>query len=288
MKFSLKNFVLTALVSVSLSASLLIAPTYGMDPTPEWTKCALIVKQKGESIMERGKCDDPHAPYSTFKVALALMGFDAEILQDKDSPELVFINEDDNKLKRIYPDWYTLEIGEKYHWRQAHTPETYMKNSVIWYSFRITQALGKEKFQEYVSKFHYGNEDISGTPDKDDGLLKSWLGTSLEISPRGQVEFLENLFVGNPMVSKDAQEKTREIMDRDEEWNGWRLYGKTGGGAVGWFIGWVEKKEDRVFFAQYIDGTDQNLDQTGLSVHETAGLKAKEVAKRHILKLLPK
>jgi beta-lactamase class D len=288
MNFSFKKNLLTGFISSTLSILFFVSPGYGMEIAndPAWTKSALIVKKKGKPIMEIGKCDDPHSPYSTFKIAMALMGFDTGILQDKNSPELVFIDEDEGNLKCVYPLWYTREIGEKYHWRQDQTPETYMKNSVIWFSFRITQALGKEKFQEYVSKLHYGNEDVSGTPGKDDGLFKSWLGTSLAISPRGQVEFLEKLFVESSVVSKDAQEKTREIMDRGEDWNGWRLYGKTGGGATGWFIGWVEKEGERIFFAQYIDVTDPNLDQTGLSVYETAGPKAKEVIKRNVMGLL--
>lgn len=286
MKFSFKN---NLFVSLLFNTFFAVFPGYGMDiknDFPAWTKSALIVKKNDTSILEIGQCDNPHAPYSTFKVALALMGFDAGVLQDKDSPLFLFTTEDENKLKRVDPNWYTPEIGEKYHWNQDHTPETYMKNSVLWFSFRITQALGKEKFQEYVSKLPYGNMDVSGTSGQNDGLLKSWLGTSLEISPRNQVEFLEKLFIESSVISKSAQEKTREIMNREEEWNGWKLYGKTGGGHTGWFIGWVEQEQERIFFAQYIDTSDENLDKEGLNIYETAGLKAKKIAKEYILKLL--
>ncbi len=38
------------------------------------------------------------------------------------------------------------------------------------------------------------------------------------------------------------------------EWDGWKVYGKTGGGAGcdRWFIGWVEKGNEKIVFAQYV------------------------------------
>lgn len=63
---------------------------------------------------------------------------------------------------------------------------------------------------------------------KDDGLLNSCLGSSLEISPREQIAFLEKLFVNKLGLSTRAQEKPREVMDREEEWGEWNFYGKTG------------------------------------------------------------
>ncbi len=197
-----------------------------------------IAKQDNKIIKAIGKYDERRPPYSTFKVALALMGFDAKILESKDAPKWEF----DEKYEKNFQSWYSRKLGEKFQWCQAHTPQTFMKNSVVWYSHLITQQLGVEKFQQYVTKLNYGNQDVSGTPGQDDGLLNSWLGTSLKISPREQIELIENLLAGNLNVSKDAQQKTREILYR-EEWNGWKLYGKTGGGSggTGWFVGWIEK-----------------------------------------------
>jgi len=160
------------------------------------------------------------------------MGFDAKILENKDSPKWAFKNEYEKNLQ----SWYTHKKGVEYHWCQEHTPATFMKYSVVWFSHQITGRLGEHRFQEYISKLNYGNKNVSGTVGKDgmyknDGLLNSWLGTSLQISPLEQVEFLEKLLANELAVSIPAQEKTREIMDRDEEWNGWKLYGKTGGGS---------------------------------------------------------
>lgn len=240
---------------------------------------AFIAKQDNKVIKEVGKFDERHAPFSTFKVVLALMGFDAGILESKDSPKWPFREE-----YMVNIPWYNI-TENKYGWLGDHTPETFMSNSVLWFSHQITEKLGKEKFQGYVSKLTYGNQDVSGTPGKDDSLLNSWLGTSLEISPREQLEFIEKLLLNKLTLSEDAQAKTREIMDRKEAWGGWRLYGKTGGGKSnnGWFIGWIEKDGAQpIVFAQYLDLDDSNFDLTGISVQKTVGLTAKEVVKRHL------
>ena len=248
------------------------------------THSAFIAKQNRRIIKAVGKCDDRQAPYSTFKVALALMGFDAGILERRDSPKWSFKEE----YEKNFQNWYTREKGLKYNWCQDHTPATFMKYSVVWFSHQITERLGKDKFQDYISKLTYGNQDVSGTPGKNDGLLNSWLGTSLEISPREQVEFLEKLLVNQFDLSREAQEKTREIMDREEEWNGWKLYGKTGGGkgVTGWFIGWIEKGEQQIIFAQYLDLEDSNLNLEGILLHQSVGLTAKELIKREIVSFL--
>lgn len=195
-------------------------------------------------------------PCSTFKVFLALAGFDAKILENKDTPQWLFKKE----YEENFQSWYKPEMVIQYGWHGYHTAATYIQNSVLWFSHEITKRLGKEKFQYYVNKLNYGNRDISGTPGQDDGLLNAWLETSLKISPEEQVEFLEKMLSGSLDISRDAQEKVREIMVKkgsDNQpiiWNGWNLYGKTGGGTGchRWFVGWVEKDSERIVFAQYV------------------------------------
>lgn len=253
--------------------------SYGMESEPE-SKAGFIARQNNTLIKEAGKCDERHSPYSTFKVPLALMAFDSGFFETPNSPVLSF----DVEYEKNLQSWYTPERGEELQWRKEQTSASFMKNSVIWVSHQITQNLGTEKFQNYVSILNYGNQDISGTPGQDDGLLNSWLGTSLQISPREQVEFLEKLFANtHDNISKDAHENTKIIMDREEQWGEWKLYGKTGGGRDGWFVGWIEKKgEQPIVFAQYLDMEDPYLDLMGIPTQKTVGFTAKEVAKKHL------
>lgn len=245
---------------------------------------AFIAKKSGDIIKTEGNCDIQNPPCSTFKVALALMGFDSKILTDKDFPKWSFKKEYESNFQ----NWYQPEMGIKYGWHGEHTPATYMQNSVVWFSHQITQRLGKEKFKAYVNKLNYGNKDVSGTPGQDDGLLNSWLQTSLKISPREQVELLDKMVSGQLELSRDAQKKTMEIMVKKEtngqpiEWGGWKLFGKTGGGTGcdRWFIGWVEKGEERIIFAQYVGLTKDTPE-----LRASAPI-AIDLAKENILKLI--
>lgn len=234
-----------------------------------------VIKARGDATVRR-------APFSTFKIALALMGFDDGILESKDSPKWSFREEyTDN-----FQSWYTPEKGRQYNWLQDHTPATFMKYSVVWYSHQITQRLGLEKFENYIKKLNYGNQDVSGTPGQNDGLLNSWLGTSLTISPEEQVQMIEKLLTDKLDVSVQAQAKTHEVMDREEIWNGWKLYGKTGGGfnQDGWFVGWVEKNDQHISFAYYLDLKDADL--KGIERQATVGLTAKELIKGELQEFL--
>jgi len=126
-------------------------------------------------VHTEGDCDVQETPCSTFKIALSLMGFDAGILKSEHEPEWP------------YSETYNapLEI-----WQRPHTPQTWMQHSCVWYSRKLTSMLGMEKFKQYVHDFDYGNHDVSGTPKENDGLTKSWLCSSLKISPRQQVAFI--------------------------------------------------------------------------------------------------
>jgi beta-lactamase class D len=279
------NFMVLALVAVALTVTNLSHAAMLENTKGEQDfQSAFIAKQNHKVIQIMGNCDAQNPPCSTFKVALALMGFDSGILIDKDSPKWAFKKE----YEANFQSWYKPEMAVSYGWQGEHTPATFLKNSVVWFSHQITQRLGKEKFQSYINKLHYGNKDVSGTPGQDDGLLNSWLETSLKISPREQVEFLEQMLNHKLDLSKDAQEKTIEIMikkdkdDRPIEWHGWKLYGKTGGGTGchRWFIGWVQKGEDKIIFAQYV-GLTKDTPEVRASAP-----RAIDAAKENILKLI--
>jgi beta-lactamase class D len=238
-------------------------------------KC-FVAKEAGKIIAQEGKCSERHSPCSTFKIPLSLMGFDSGILKDENTPKWEFTKENGKFLS-----------GMMEQWKGFHTPKSWISNSVVWYSQVLTQKLGKEKFKSYVEKLSYGNQDISGDKDKNNGLTNSWLTSSLQISPEEQIAFLEKLIASELPVSKESQKLTRNILFVEELSDGWNLYGKTGAGNqlnaedgstnIGWFIGWLEKKGRRIVFAHYIEGNEGGL-----------GKVAKEMAKEKLLELVKK
>jgi beta-lactamase class D len=239
------------------------------------TKC--FVAKEGDTIVKQeGDCAARHSPCSTFKIAVSLMGYNEGILLDETHPEWPF--------EVGYTDWMPA-------WKQPHNPTSWMKNSCVWYSQVITTAMGSYKFKDYIARFDYGNQDISGDKGKNNGLTNSWLLSSLQISGNEQVDFLERLINNKLPVSQKAQELTRNILYLEDLPNGWKLYGKTGSASkrvgsifrdkylqMGWFIGWGEKGPRRIIIVHYIEDAQP--------INSNAGLRAEETAKDKLLEIL--
>ena len=217
-------------------------------------------------LKQDGVCDQRVTPASTFKIAISLMGYDSGFLKDEKSPALPF---------RVgYPDWIPS-------WKTTTVPASWMKNSVVWYSQRITESLGKERFARYVHVFNYGNEDVSGAPDKQDGLTQSWLNSTLKISPQEQLIFLAKIVRRELPISPLAYEMTAKLTEVATLPNGWKVYGKTGTGAaikddgsedwehsIGWFVGWAVKGGRSVVFARQIQDEKKEATYAGLRARD--------------------
>ena len=224
------------------------------------SKC-FLAKEHNSVIKQQGDCEIQHSPCSTFKIAISLMGYDKGILQDETHPELAF--------KKGYPD----DIDR---WKEPHNPRLWMKNSCVWYSQVLTRKLGMNEFKNHVKNFHYGNQDLSGDKGKNNGLTNSWLSSSLEISPKEQITFLQKLIDNKFPVSHKAHEMTRNIIFVEELPHGWKLYGKTGSGVLlsadrtqkldimhGWFVGWIQKNGRSIVFANHITDDQKQDTYTG-------------------------
>jgi len=245
-----------------LSCALLFA-----NPALSGTK-GFLATENDKVIIQEGDCKNRHACCSTFKIALSLMGYNEGVLENETHPELPF--------EQGYFD--LLDV-----WKQPHNPTTWMKNSCVWYSQVLTQKIGMEKFKDYVTKFNYGNMDVSGDEGKDNGLTHSWLSSSLQISPEEQIAFLQKLLNQKFPVTPKSCEMTKNILFVEDLGYGWKLYGKTGSGyllnqdgsrnkdrQIGWFVGWVAKGTRTIVFAHYIEDEEKQDAPAGKRAKETA------------------
>ncbi|MBC6982605.1 class D beta-lactamase [Caulobacter sp. 17J80-11] len=211
----------------------------------------------GRVLRAEGDCATRITPASTFKIALALMGYDAGELTDAHAPALPF--------KEGYVDW-------RPEWRQTTDPTSWMDRSVVWYSQQLTGRLGQARFEAYVRAFRYGDGDVSG------GLTKAWLSSSLKISPLEQVDFVGRMLRRELPVAPSAVERTLALLPtRPETPGGWTIHGKTGSGAprtptgaydaaheYGWYVGWAEKDGRVLTFAYLIQlegASDRSADE---------------------------
>lgn len=202
--------------------------------------CTLVADAATRRVVkEEGACDTRITPASTFKIAISLMGYDAGFLKSEHQPVLHYRQGD--------PDW-------RASWVSDTDPQKWIRDSVVWYSQRVTAALGARRFQRYATSFRVGNADVSGDPTRHDGLKWAWIDSSLQVSPREELDFLERIVRRELPVKPLAYEMTSRITSIEGEHGGWELHGKTGTGfplladgrsdhahAYGWFVGWATR-----------------------------------------------
>jgi beta-lactamase class D len=185
-----------------------------------------------EKTIGEENCTQRYPACSTFKVPLAVMAFDTGVLKD----ENVVLKWDGKK-------------GDREELNRDHDAKSWMKDSIVWFSQRLTPKMGAKKVQKYLDSFAYGNRGLNG------GLTNAWLESpdsdrpSLDISPYEQLEFMKKLWTDQLPASERAMRLTREITYLETSANGVKLHGKTGSSfyeanqkmKLGWFIAHVQK-----------------------------------------------
>ena len=232
---------------------LAVAPVAAQD-----ADCFILYDLEQDKVVAReggDRCAERASPCSTFKVPLALMAFDAGALKDETSQRT----------------WDGTTFSREA-WNKDQTAASWMRDSVVWFSQRLTTEMGLDKVKAYLAGFDYGNGDMSG------GLTKAWLESSLLISPDEQLRFWTRFWREQLPVSKHAYEMTKKITLVETSPRGWTLHGKTGSGGRsvgGWFVGHVAKGERAyVFVTRYRDRAGTSKDG------RPEGWIARDVAKR--------
>lgn len=214
--------------------------------------CTVIADAaSGKRLLEQGDCRTRVTPASTFKMPLAVMGFDAGILQDAHAPTLPF--------REGYADWG----GDN--WKQPTDPTRWMKYSVVWYSRVLTHQLGTQRLEKYAKDFGFGNADFSGDPGQNNGLDRAWIISSLKISPLEQIAFLARLVNRQLPVAPQVYDKVTAVVEASTLADGARAQGKTGmayprnadgsfneARAYGWYVGWATQEGRTLVFARLI------------------------------------
>ncbi|MGE7759750.1 BlaR1 family beta-lactam sensor/signal transducer [Peribacillus sp. NPDC097895] len=207
------------------------------------------------------------SPDSTYKIYSALFALESNVI----SPE-------ESKLS-----WDGTE--QPYDaWNMDQDVSSALQKSVNWYFQELDRRTGFETIQSNLQEINYGNSDVSEV------FGEFWNESSLKISPVEQVQLLQ-AFYNNQFGYKEMHiqaVKEALLLEKNEES---RLSGKTGTGAVngkninGWFIGYVETKNNTYFFSTNIqnegDSSGSKAGEITLSILKDLGIYNENGAEKY-------
>lgn len=177
-------------------------------------------------------------PASTFKVINLLIALESGIIKDEN--EVVkWPGSTDTTLYGYRPDIY----------RDITVKEAF-EVSAGWAFIELAKKIGRERYAHYLKLAGYGNVNLT---EKGNDF---WNFGPFGISPHDQVAFLIKVYEGKTPFSKRNLEVLKKVMI-NEQTTDHTLRAKTGwtrvdGNDIGWWVGYVERKDNVYFFATRI------------------------------------
>jgi len=183
-----------------------------------------------------------YTPASTFKICNSLIGLETGVIRDENY---------------VIP-WDSVNRSIS-NWNSDHDLKTAFKNSTVWYYQELARRVGGKHMKHWLDTARYGNADTSG------GIDKFWLQGGLRITPEQQIDFLKKLHDNTLPFSQRSMDIVKSIMIAKDT-SGYIIRAKTGWGNenninIGWYVGYVEAKDNVYYFANCIQtGDNDNKD----------------------------
>ena len=189
-------------------------------------------------------------PASTFKIPNTLISLEEGVIKDENE-----IIKWDGKIR-------SYDI-----WNKDQTLQSAIAFSCVWCYQKFAKEIGNDKYLDYLKKIHYGNEKT--------GLDIStfWLEGYIKISVFEQIDFLKRLYKNDLPFNQKNIDITKKILTV-ENTNNYVMKAKSGwSGKIGWYIGYVETKNDIWFFALNGDISKEELKYRKQIVMESLKIK---------------
>jgi len=177
-------------------------------------------------------------PASTFKVINLLIALETGVIKDENET-VKWVGHQDTTLYGYRPEIY----------RDMTVREAF-EVSAGWVFIGLAKKVGKERYLKYLKECRYGNGNLS------EKGADFWNFGSFGVTPRNQIEFLIRVYENKLPFSKRNIDILKKVMIT-EKTDKYTLRSKTGwtranGNDIGWWIGYVERKDNVYFFATRI------------------------------------
>jgi beta-lactamase class D len=209
---------------------------YGVDG------CFVLYNESDQEFLRYSpqRCDVGYIPASTFKIPHAIIALEEGII--KDTAQTIPWNGQ---------EWPTPA------WNQDQTLKTSIKNSCIWVYMEFARKIGINTYYTYVGDFNYGNQDLTGPPDR------FWLAGEFKISANQQVAFLRKFYHNEIKVDQQNIDYVKDFIVLDST-DQYIFSGKTGGGVLAenkyvmWLVGYLERNDNVYYYAMNFESDDFN------------------------------
>lgn len=154
-------------------------------------------------------------------------------------------------------------------WEQDLTLKQAFKVSCVPCYQEIARKVGVKRMKEYLKKLDY-NTMVFDTLTIDN----FWLEGKSRISQFQQIDFLKRLYFSELPISKRTELIMKDIMIVEKQ-DDYVLRGKTGLSVDGvkrngWFVGYLENKDDVYFFATNIEPTKETSQDDFIAIRLNA------------------
>lgn len=177
-------------------------------------------------------------PASTFKILNSLIILENKAV--KDEHEII-------KWDGTEHTFFGTKINA---WNKDTDLKTAYKTSTVWFYVEMAKRLGSGKYKKTLKRSKYGNHNFS-----EEGV-DFWNYGKFAVSPISQIKFLRKLYDNKLPFSQTNIDKVKEIMisEKTDDYvfrdkTGWT---KRNGRDIGWWIGYLETKDNVYFFATRI------------------------------------
>lgn len=177
-------------------------------------------------------------PASTFKIINLLIALETNVIKDEN--EVVkWVGKTDTTLYGYRPEIY-----------KDMTVKEAFEVSAGWVFIELAKKIGRKNYEKYLKACRYGNVDLS------EKGADFWNFGRFGISPQNQITFLKAVYEEKLPFSKRNYEILKRVMVAEKN-NDYTIRAKTGwtrdGGIdSGWWVGYVESRENTYFFATRI------------------------------------
>ncbi|MCG1036401.1 penicillin-binding transpeptidase domain-containing protein [Polaribacter sargassicola] len=174
-------------------------------------------------------------PASTFKIVNSIIALETKVVKN------------DSTLFRWNGEKRDFKV-----WEQDLILKDAFKYSCVPCYQEIAREIGVKRMNEYLKKLEYKDMKVNSK-----NIDKFWLEGDSKINQFQQIEFIKHFSKSELGISKRTEDIMKKIFFI-EKYGKYNLNGKTGlsvrnGNYNGWFVGYIESKENNYFFATNIE-----------------------------------